>query len=768
MAPNTRLSLLVVCDVVSTNGRFWQGLRRAGFEIIHSTDGISGLATASRRRVDLILADIDMVGMNGLDFIATIASKHDSPPVIALTRRIRCERSREALRRGALAVLANPLRSAIRTGMCIGRVLDRWRRLQSVKNRTVIPAPAAESEERPESKPRDDHRYQRLLESVSSYVYTVHVENGHSIFTRHGEGCESVTGFTPAEYDQDAGLWYRMIHPEDQAKVLQLIQSMFSGSETTSLIHRIRHKDGSFRWIRNVLVPHRVDGALVYYDGIVNDITERKNAETALQASERNLRLIMENTHDMIFSVDSGGRLLAANSAFMKFLERTGNAAEIGEAPSFENLFEKGDLQWRALLDSALAGKRLETLLAIDVKGELRRFETVLNPIVASSGMVLGMGAFIHDVTDREQAQQAIRAMTRCIATKTGMSTMETIALNIEEQLGATGVLVGSFGADDKTILPLAVRIGGATVVPGTLPLRSRPCGCIGEKGYCYLPKRGPVIFPEGDAFQARMDCHLGVPIRDKDGKAIGLICAMFQRPLRVTETALEMMGILAAKAAAEIERAGIEGSLRRSIAEKEILLTEIHHRVKNNLQIIASFIALQEDYRRENPAAANLAELNGRIQSIALVHDCLYSTDTFERIDLAEYLERLCSNIVCSLFPVGSRINLERRVDPTILHLDQAVLCGIIVNELVSNALKHAFSDGREGSILVEARREGSILRLMVNDDGVGLVGDHLACSEDSLGLSLVGGLASQLGGLLHIDGSAGLSCSVEFPIAG
>src|SRR5580765_6069457 len=127
---------------------------------------------------------------------------------------------------------------------------------------------------------QSEQRSKRLLASVTDYVYAVRAEDGRAVSTFHGPGCEAVTGYTSEEFAQDQQLWYRMIREEDRPAVLLQAEHILKGEEPPPLEHRIIHKNGSVRWIRNTTVPLKdAQGRLTSYDGLVYDITERKQAE---------------------------------------------------------------------------------------------------------------------------------------------------------------------------------------------------------------------------------------------------------------------------------------------------------------------------------------------------------------------------------------------------------------------------------------------------------------------------------------------------------
>ena len=150
-----------------------------------------------------------------------------------------------------------------------------------------------------------EHRYRRLLASVTNYVYSVALGPERAQATTHGPGCEAVTGYTSQEFEADPFLWYRMIFSEDRPAVMAQIERVLAGETPAPLEHRIVHRDGRLRWIRNAPVPHRDEqGRLIAYDGLVSDITERKRAELALRESQERLALVIEGSNDGIWDWD--------------------------------------------------------------------------------------------------------------------------------------------------------------------------------------------------------------------------------------------------------------------------------------------------------------------------------------------------------------------------------------------------------------------------------------------------------------------------------
>ena len=215
-----------------------------------------------------------------------------------------------------------------------------------------------------------------------------------------------------------------------------------------------------------------------------------------------------------------------------------------------------------------------------------------------------------------------------------------------------------------------------------------------------------------------------------------------------------------------EARRQEADTALRASLNEKEALLKEVHHRVKNNLQVIMSLLRLEGGRTAAEATKLVLRDMQGRIRSMALLHEALYRSGNYARVDLAEYLRDLVTQLfrAQSVDPAGVRLVLD--LSRVRLDIDRAIPCGLIVNELVTNSLKHAFASGRQGEVSVSLERDSSgRARLSVSDTGPGLPEDFDARRSKSLGMQLVGDLSRQLGGQLEIRPGPGASFSVIFP---
>lgn len=209
---------------------------------------------------------------------------------------------------------------------------------------------------------------------------------------------------------------------------------------------------------------------------------------------------------------------------------------------------------------------------------------------------------------------------------------------------------------------------------------------------------------------------------------------------------------------------------LDQSNFEKEILLREVHHRVNNNLQVIASLLRMQTDACPDHPLVDALRVSQHRVESMALIHAQLYDSADFRDVEFAGYAAQLAGNLLLSYGIDQARIRLRVELGPLKLGVDQAIPLGLILSELISNALKHAFPEGRTGSITIEGGRHGDRIELAVRDDGVGIVKSPELRQRKSLGLQIVSILCRQLKATLQQpngpDGDGpGASFHISFP---
>lgn len=212
------------------------------------------------------------------------------------------------------------------------------------------------------------------------------------------------------------------------------------------------------------------------------------------------------------------------------------------------------------------------------------------------------------------------------------------------------------------------------------------------------------------------------------------------------------------------------EQVLQASLRDKDALLKEVHHRVKNNLQVITSLLRLEGARSPQPGTRAVLGDMQGRIRTMALLHESLYRAGTLASVELGAYLGQLAAHVFRAQLPDSAQVRLRLDMAEVWVGMDHATPCGLIVNELLSNSLKHGFPDGRSGEVCLVLHVEpgSGMVHLAVRDTGVGLPPDFDALRTRSLGVQLVSDLAGQVDGTLHVGLPPGASFEVRFPADG
>jgi PAS domain S-box-containing protein len=281
------------------------------------------------------------------------------------------------------------------------------------------------------------------------------------------------------------------------------------------------------------------------------------------------------------------------------------------------------------------------------------------------------------------------------------------------------------------------------------VPLRFRPTHAGFRSGFLHEPETRPMGAGRDlyglrkDGSEIRIEIGLN-PLRMPDGDfVLGSVADVTDR-LRAEEEREQLL----------VRLKSLNAELTRSLNEREVLLQEVHHRVKNNLQVVSSLINMQVRKLKSETGRDALEECQTRVQAIALIHEQLYQSKDYARVPFSQYVRSLASMVFDTVGISQAVVRLELRIEDVSLAVDRAIPCGLILNELITNALKHGFPEGRIGYVRVELRRQsdGQLL-LGVEDDGVGLAERVDVERSTSLGLQLVRTLTEQLDGQLEVE---------------
>ncbi|MCD6116852.1 GAF domain-containing protein, partial [bacterium] len=261
----------------------------------------------------------------------------------------------------------------------------------------------------------------------------------------------------------------------------------------------------------------------------------------------------------------------------------------------------------------------------------------------------------------------------------------------------------------------------------------------------------------------------LGVPLHLGKSVIGAVVLQSYTNPKQFSNKHLEFLSFISNQIAISIERNFKDEQMRNSLKEKEVLLKEVHHRVKNNLQVISSLLSLQTKQVKDKKSLELFRETRDRVRSISLVHERLYATKDFSSIDFNDYVYNLGYELFRTYGINPDRVSLNININNVVLDVESAVPCGLVINELISNSLKYAFpgsSNKRKGRVTISMKeKQNGIIELKVSDNGVGVPEGIDILHLDSLGLKLVSILVEdQLQGKIRISSKEGLSYKISF----
>ena len=398
--------------------------------------------------------------------------------------------------------------------------------------------------------------------------------------------------------------------------------------------------------------------------------------------------------------------------------------------------------------------------------------------------------AFISDITERKAAEEAVHSFAQVTSVMATIGRVVTSSLDINEVYDHLSqeirklipfdrLIISMLDQDSESVSQEFVlgadipgRQQGARIpLAGTLAeevVRSKKPIMLEAGKEPDLGKRFPGLAPN---FRAGMVSFLAVPLIYRDD-VIGVLQLRSKEPGAYSQSHLDLAERVTNQIAGAVANSHLyvnqkdaEERSRASLVEKEALLKEINHRVKNNLQIISSLLSLQSRDIQDEQTLRLFKVSQDRIKAMALVHEKLYKSADLARIDFGEYIESLATDLGNS-YGLGSRnISLKIDVENILLGVDTAIPCGVIVNELVANSLKHAFPGDRSGQITVTFREADGQYTMTFRDDGIGLPENLDIDHPSSLGLTIVNALAGQLGGAVNVGRNGGCEINITFP---
>jgi PAS domain S-box-containing protein len=579
-----------------------------------------------------------------------------------------------------------------------------------------------------------EERYRIVTERTGHLVYDYNIETGIILW---GGAVMDVSGYSPKEFEgMDFKRWLEQLHPDDREETQsRLLAAMRSHAEFRTE-YRFRKKEGRYVEVldRGAFL-YRHPGDIVAYRmlGSMSDISVIKESLHRLQESEERYRLFSTLTSDYIYSAAvtaNGIQTEWASDAFQRITGYT--VSELNSNDSWDRIMHPDDIPaTREAWQTVFSGKPVVVEYRVTVKnGEVRWLRDYVKPIIDQhTNAVIRIMGGVQDITERKRVEERFRSLI---------------------ERSADGIIL----LNKRGIITFVST--SATTIIGYAPEE-----LLQQSIFSILhpseAKKYSFKFGRLSAEYDRSEYLLG-RFRHKNGEWVhieGMVTNLFNNP---------GVNAFVANFRNVTDRIEAEDRLRRSLQEKEILLKEVHHRVKNNMQVISSLLNLQSASLKDKSAVSMFRESQNRVKSMSLVHEILYQSQDLASVDFAVYAKQLVASLQKSFGAKTGEISVIVRVGAVSMDIDEAIPCGLIINELVSNALKYAFPKKRSGEIIVEMKkkRPASIV-LSIRDTGVGM--KKRSGPSSSLGLKLVTALTEQLKGTITIESKRGTSVTIEFP---
>ncbi|GAA5522635.1 PAS domain S-box protein [Aliifodinibius salicampi] len=561
---------------------------------------------------------------------------------------------------------------------------------------------------------------QRLREIVEHSTNMFYKHDTDHVLSYVSPQSKEFLGYSP---DEAKKRWTHFLtdHPINKEGVKSTQKAIDTGRAQPPFELQLQKKNGERIWVQVNEAPIVENGETTAIVGSLTDITERKQYEEKLEE----LSLVASKTTDIIIMTDPNDRITWTNSAFEELTGYTKNEV-IGKNPGSLLQGPETDSKTARRLSKAIKNRKhiQETILNYSKDGNKYWLDMTIDPIFDDDGNCTGFIAIEKDVTEQIKRQRKLRESVDRYE-KVSKATSDTIwDWDLKKDINRyNSNIYNMFGYEKREVEKVSEwwrdkihpedrtevfkQIDDA-LAGNTERLQMEYRFQCADGSYKYIYDRAFVVM-------------------DEEGN-----------PSRIIGAMQDVTG--------RIER---EQAVRESLKEKETLLAEIHHRVKNNLAVVSSMMQLQAFESQSEDLQQRLYDSVGRIKTMANIHELLYKSQSFSELKLDENIKSLVSGII-ETFQANTDITINYNLEPLVLNINQAIPCSLIINEVMTNILKHAFDNGQKGEVSVSISEKEKTVQMIIKDNGKGLPDnfDSLAENSGSLGMKLIHTLSDQLEG--------------------
>ena len=625
-----------------------------------------------------------------------------------------------------------------------------------------------------------ENKYRTLTESSTDSIYLLDRNLNYAYL--NSQALKIVT----KKPEEIIGKGLEEVFPQEVVNRMEKsVENVFKSGEPFSVEGKY-FLPGGVRWLNTSLIPIKDDGQINFVLGISRDITEYKLFEIELKEREENLRLLTDNMTDVIGQIDSEG-IITYTSPSLNQLSGFENQEIVGKGIS--DIVHHDDME--KVLDtfhnvSITKKPGYVEYRAKKSDGSYLWVESTGKAIYDTLGNFKSIVFVTRDTDERKTAEEQIKIKNRTLKGINKIFEKSLTAEN-ESEVARSSLEVCEEITRSKFGLIFEINSKGNLDTLSISDPGWDECSMGEEKSRALLHDMkehglyGKVTV-DGKSFFTNdpynheasigtppghppLTSFLGVPL-EQGGKIIGSIClANKEEGYNLQDQ--EILEKISVAISESLMRKRAENSLKIALKDKDLLIKEIHHRVKNNLMVISSLLNLQSRYIKDKEALGLFRESQTRAKSMALIHERLYKSEDLKSINFGEYITNLAADLYRTYVTDKKRIKLNlqmKNIEYLRVDINTAVPLGLIVNELLSNSMKHAFPNDIKGQITVDFHKDDGHFELIISDNGVGFPEKLDYKNTKSLGLQIVNTLTDQIGGDIALDLENGTTFTIKF----
>lgn len=577
---------------------------------------------------------------------------------------------------------------------------------------------------------RSDMLFQTMIQSINGIVWECTADLQ---FTYVSPQCRQILGHDPDLWCSTPGFWQVHIHPDDRDRTINYCSTQLAMGANHDFEYRMQKSDGEYIWLRDIVTVQKKEDGTVQMCGVMFDVSREKQLEHLIKKSVEERERYLTYAPYLIGISNREGYFEMVNPAFTELLGYT--EEELTSRPFIEFIHPddvKASMEeYKKNRDEGGMSFEFENRYRT-ADGEWKWISWYSSHWIESEDRILSYG---HEITSLKQANLELKRE------EIRLRQLESVITNTDEAIA----IIESESTDlpGRTILYVNEGFSRMTgysneeVVGRTLHFLNGPETDNSERQRlrnemnAFRPAKAELVNyrKNGEKFWIHVSM---VPVMDRNGTCTHWISI----GRNITERKEQQQVIL------------------ESLKEKETLLSEVHHRVKNNLAVVSGMMILQAEGEVNEEVRSRLLDSVGRIKTMATIHEQLYQSNTFSRLDFSENIRSLVENIM-ETFVSRTEVHLEFDCEPVELNINQAIPCSLVVNEVVTNSMKYAFDGRDEGVLQVRLVRcpEHSRIQLTISDDGVGLPEKIDKRKSGTLGMNLIDVLCEQLQAKVQYD---------------